>query len=64
MTERLFGNVVVLAEADTTVANCNPECYGDCQDNCDCYCESYCTDDDDWDQHLCYPDCIQLTLWG
>lgn len=50
MTERLFGNVVVLAEADTTeVANCNPECYGDCQDDCDCYCESYCTDDDDWD---------------
>ncbi len=46
----MFGNVVVLAEADTTVAtNCNPDCYGDCQDNCDCYCESYCIDDDDWD---------------
>lgn len=50
MTEPLFGNIVVLAEANTKVANCNPECFGDCQDSCDdCYCESYCTDDDDWD---------------
>ena len=49
MAEQLFGNVVVLAESNTTVANCNHECFGDCQDDCDCYCESYCTDDDDWD---------------
>lgn len=49
MAELSFGNVVVLAKADTTVANCNPECFGDCQDDCDCHCESYCTDDDDWD---------------
>jgi hypothetical protein len=48
MTE-LFGNIIVLAEADTKVANCYPECYGDCQDNCDCHCENYCIDDDDWD---------------